>query len=244
MAGERFVTPVWQAFDDNGDPLPGAKLFFYENGTTNFKDTFADVDLTNQNPNPIDADGAGRFVKDIFLQNSSYRVDLTDADNVLIWSKNDVNNVTTSTVSSLQPDPGAVWLFFGTQAQLDVYLANGWFVMDGNNGTINLDEQFIKCTINVAGLGVTGGNEDITPTGTVASHTLTVAEIPAHTHDLRQASVVSTAGGSVRVTDGSQPDAESGSTGGGGGHSHGLTMDMFDNQPQFTQLIPLYFPGV
>jgi len=69
-----------------------------------------------------------------------------------------------------------------------------------------------------------GGDEDDTSTisGSVSSHTLTVAEMPAHTHDNGIAG-----GGSLsRLFDASSSDsstAASRSTGGGGGHVHNDT---------------------
>ncbi len=43
MTGERYVSPVQgNQGDINGDPVPNGKLYFYENNTTNPKETFAD----------------------------------------------------------------------------------------------------------------------------------------------------------------------------------------------------------
>jgi len=247
MAGTRFETPVFTALDINGDPLPGAKLTFYENGTTNPQATFADRDLTNPNINPIEADGAGRFVADIFLQNLLYTVKLTESDNTLVWQKDDVNNSFASAATSGDfPLPGATVNFFGTQEQLDVWLAAGWLVHDGNNGTLNLDEQFVRGTANVAGIGLVGGSDSITPTGTVQDHTLTVDEIPPHSHvqvsyDLDEQYDSGANGARGNVTDPANVSTEE--TGGGQGHDHPLVLDQFDNRPQYTQLIFLYFPG-
>ncbi len=248
---ERYITPVQSYFDDNGDPLAGARLYFYDNNTTNPKNTYSDVDLTTVNPNPVEADGAGRFTADIFLETSSYRVELRDSSDVVIWTKDDVNNVTGATASGATPNAGAVWAFFGTQTQLNVYLADGWFICDGNNGTPNLDESYIKGTTNVAGIGITGGNNLITPTGTVEDHTLTIDQIPAHDHDAEGSPNYTLVGRIVSGvgTPGGQPGtilqfADMAEIGGDQPHNHSLTMDQESNEPQYTQLVWLYYPGV
>tara|TARA_R100000808_G_C2114613_1_gene127663 strand:+ start:41 stop:727 length:687 start_codon:yes stop_codon:yes gene_type:complete len=70
-----------------------------------------------------------------------------------------------------------------------------------------------------------------TPAGSVsgntASHTLTISQIPEHTHSYNQKvynqpGVGNAGGGGARVTEADQ-GATTGSTGGGGGHSHGAT---------------------
>ena len=57
----RIIDAFTQFFDDNGDPLVDGFLQFYETGTNNTpKDTFADIDETIANANPVPLDGAGR----------------------------------------------------------------------------------------------------------------------------------------------------------------------------------------
>lgn len=49
-----------QYFDDAGDPLVNGKVYFYETGTTTLKATYADVDYTIANTNPVILTAAGR----------------------------------------------------------------------------------------------------------------------------------------------------------------------------------------
>ena len=63
----------------------------------------------------------------------------------------------------------------------------------------------------------TGGSK--TASGTTGSHTLTTAEIPAHTHTY---SLESGTGGGPPTTGGGYGTGTTGSTGGGGGHTHTL----------------------
>lgn len=86
---QRFVLPIQSVFDGNGAPLAGAKLYFYESGTSTPLDTYSDADLTTANTNPVVADSAGRF-GDIFLQPEPYKVVLKDASDVTIWTADPV----------------------------------------------------------------------------------------------------------------------------------------------------------
>ena len=81
----------------------------------------------------------------------------------------------------------------------------------------------------------TGGNADITVSGTTDSHTLTTDEIPAHTHDIGTSGFVpfgsSVANGQIgRSSNPSRAYADyvTDSTGGGAGHTHGITFDGTD----------------
>jgi hypothetical protein len=85
----RFTFPIEQAFDANGDPLPGAKLYFYVTATSTPLDTYSDNGLTTPNTNPVEADSAGRFGA-IFLSDADYKVILTDEDDVTIWTQDPV----------------------------------------------------------------------------------------------------------------------------------------------------------
>lgn len=95
----RYSNPVPQILDSVADPIPGAKLFFFEPGTTTEKDTFSDSGLTTPNTNPVIADSNGRY-GDIFLD-GIYKVVQQDAsgtptgfDGVTIWTRDPVGDTT------------------------------------------------------------------------------------------------------------------------------------------------------
>jgi hypothetical protein len=82
----------------------------------------------------------------------------------------------------------------------------------------------------VDGTASTGGATPFTSVfgsgKTTASHTLTIAQIPAHTHTYDR---MDTAPVNININNGTGTNRSSqntGSAGGGGGHTHGLTMDL------------------
>ena len=56
----RFGDLDTQYFDDGGDPLVNGKVYFYESGTTTLKATYADVNLSIPNTNPVILTASGR----------------------------------------------------------------------------------------------------------------------------------------------------------------------------------------
>ena len=79
----RFVNPRPQYLDSSGDPLPGGLLYFYESGTTTGKTTYADVNQSTANTNPVVLDADGR-VPSVFFDGVA-RVVLRTAASVLVW---------------------------------------------------------------------------------------------------------------------------------------------------------------
>jgi hypothetical protein len=79
----KFLNPFIAYYDTNGEPISGGKLNFYEAGTTNFQNVYADSSLTTPLSNPVVADSDGRFPT-MYMQKLSYKIILTDADDVTI----------------------------------------------------------------------------------------------------------------------------------------------------------------
>ena len=91
-------------------------------------------------------------------------------------------------------------------------IPSGWVICDGNNSTPNLTDKFIK---SAAAAGATGGS------ATTGAHTLSIAEMPAHTHSKNYAP--GSAAAYAAAARNSFFDGASGatsSTGGGGSHTH------------------------
>jgi hypothetical protein len=78
--------PRVSAFDLNGDPRSGAKLYFYEPSTTTEKAVYSDSGLTTVISQPVTASSAGLWAT-IYMQASTYRVILKDSSGTTIWDE-------------------------------------------------------------------------------------------------------------------------------------------------------------
>lgn len=80
----RLTYPKFQAPDLNGVNLSGGKANFYISGTSTRKDTYSDEAMSVVNANPVILDARGEA--DIY-GDGSYKVVLTDSNDVEIWSE-------------------------------------------------------------------------------------------------------------------------------------------------------------
>lgn len=92
----RFRLPSDSLFNDNGAPLAGGTIWFYESGTSTPLATYSDDDLVTANSNPVMLDAAGRQ-GDVFLQPKEYKVVVKDASGIVIKTMDPVHG-TTSTI--------------------------------------------------------------------------------------------------------------------------------------------------
>lgn len=83
-----------QYFDDAGNPLVSGKIYFYETGTTTPKTTYADVNYTIPNTNPVVLTAAGRQ-PNIFFPGVAKAI-LTASDNTQILVRDPVGETTSS----------------------------------------------------------------------------------------------------------------------------------------------------
>lgn len=123
MAG-RFSNPNVQYLDENGDPLAGGKLAFFESNTSTPLDTFSDDNLSVKNTNPIILDDAGRS-GDIFFLNQDYKVQLSDADDAVIWTADPVRSTEQKSSEVRQ---------VSTTTQLDSSDDGKWIAANANAG--------------------------------------------------------------------------------------------------------------
>lgn len=75
-----FTSPKFQAFDANGDPLAGGKVFTYDAGTTTPRATYTDQSGGTPNANPVILDAAG--TAHIWLDGEAYKFVVTDSADV------------------------------------------------------------------------------------------------------------------------------------------------------------------
>lgn len=85
----RPILPRWQFFDNNGDPLSGGKLFWYQTGTSTPKPTFSDPALATLNSNPVILDAAG-YAPDIFMDSTDYKLVVKNAADVTQYTADPV----------------------------------------------------------------------------------------------------------------------------------------------------------
>lgn len=79
----------YRAIDSNGNPMNGAKLYFYIAGTTTPKDTYSDSARSIANANPVVADAGGLFGA-IYLSAAAYKVALKTSADVELWNQDNV----------------------------------------------------------------------------------------------------------------------------------------------------------
>jgi hypothetical protein len=90
-----FKSPILQAIDQNGNPVPGAKLFAFASGTTTPVAIYSNQSLTTPLPNPLIANARGYFasaggiVQNIWWGGQALRLRLTGPDDSVIWEIDD-----------------------------------------------------------------------------------------------------------------------------------------------------------
>ena len=97
----------------------------------------------------------------------------------------------------------------------------GWAICDGGNGTPDLRNRFIIGAGSTHVVDATGGSTD------TGAHTLTIAQMPAHTHSYFNLHTAGSADTSQTGGLGGQSIRVSGSTGGGGSHTHSGSLPPF-----------------
>lgn len=89
MASFRFLNQAPQYLLADGSVNAGGKIWTYETDLTTPKDTWSDEAMTTLNSNPVVMDAAGRTLTDVW-GDGEYGVEMTDADDVVIWTRNNV----------------------------------------------------------------------------------------------------------------------------------------------------------
>jgi hypothetical protein len=117
-----------QYLDNAGDPLAEGKLYFYESGTTTPKTTYADINNSIPNTNPVLLSAAGRQ-PNIFFDGVA-KVILTDNDNVQLIVRDPVGETAT--------DFGDQWVSTKIYNATDVVLgSDGTYYRSLINGNQN-----------------------------------------------------------------------------------------------------------
>lgn len=106
---------------------------------------------------------------------------------------------------------------------------------DGRSVTTpDLRDKFVMGASDTRSPGDTGGNETVTPTGTAANTTLSLAQIPRHSHTFPiDGSGYSGYGLSTPNAQNNGAPRSTSSVGSGGAHSHSLTLDDLSILPPY-----------
>jgi hypothetical protein len=112
MSGLLLAQPVLRAIDQNGAPMAGAQMQFYQTGTTTPTPAYASATLATALPNPVVADSGGLFSPIWLDPTVTYRIQLLTSAGTLVQ---DIDPATESVVEA-------------TQAQVNAGTATGLFV--------------------------------------------------------------------------------------------------------------------
>ena len=192
----------------------------------------SDLKLKHDTNNSIVTNATGELLIDSSIINlrdtsNNSRLRVEPAGNVNVASNLKVAGVCTATSFSgsganltgiVAIPSGAIILWSGAANAIP----SGFVLCDGNNSTPNLSGKF------VVGYDASNGDYDVGDTGGSESVTLTVDQIPAHTHPRNYSSHQPSSGtNGFRAANNSIGNIDTGSTGGGQSH---------ENRPPFYAL--------
>jgi hypothetical protein len=106
------LTPVpkIQFFDANGNPLVGGKLYSYDAGTTTPRSTYTNYGGGTANANPVILDSRGEA--NVWLDSSLYKLKLTSATDVEIWTVDNIGGPDQATLAQLATSGGSALVGF------------------------------------------------------------------------------------------------------------------------------------
>lgn len=214
MALTLAPNPWFTGFDDEGNIVPGGKLFTYAAGTSTKKATYTDVLGQFANTNPIILDDAGRVPSGLFLLPSSYKFILAPADDTdppgnPIRTQDNIGSVPSGTVNvdiqglagEALPAESVVYLARGTEGGT---VAGSWYLADADAQAKSSDALTIGMVPTAIASGSTGtirleGDVDLSSTVLTPGAAYYVsataggvtATAPANTRYVGQASSVS-----------------------------------------------------
>jgi hypothetical protein len=106
------LTPVpkIQFFDANGAPLVGGKLYSYDAGTTTPRSTYTNYGGATPNANPVILDSRGEA--NVWLDNALYKLKLTSATDVEIWTVDNIGGPDQAVLAQLAASGGSALVGF------------------------------------------------------------------------------------------------------------------------------------
>ena len=136
-----FPPPKVMFSDSSGVPLSGGKVYFYEPGTSDLKDTYTDQAGGTANANPVILDSRGEAA--IWL-NGFYKVNVTESDDTQVTGY-PIDNVSsgsaaTSTTQTEWTSPG----------DTPTYISATQFSVLNDQSTVYQVYRRIKCTVGAS----------------------------------------------------------------------------------------------
>ena len=151
--------PVMQFFDANGNPLVGGKLFTYAAGTTTPQATFTDYGGGTANTNPVIMNSRGEAA--IWCGANRYYMVLKDADDVEIWTADNVNGANGPTLAVLAAGNGATLVgYTPTDTNVATTVNARLQLLDGVSATATATDNATRGAVNALrdASAVTGGS--------------------------------------------------------------------------------------
>lgn len=152
-----LLSPIGNGFNfltTTGLPLAGGNLFTYQAGSSTPLTTYADNQGAIPNANPIILGTDGRTPNEIWLTSGyGYKFILTDANNTLIATYDNLYGIASTISSSSVLPSGSIIMWSGAIGSIPA----GYVLCDGTNGTPNLKDSFVVGAGNSYSVGSTGG---------------------------------------------------------------------------------------
>lgn len=135
------LTPVpkIQFFDANGQPLAGGKLYSYSAGTTTPLVTYTDQAGTSANTNPVILDSRGEA--SVWLGTGPYKLRLTTATDVDIWTVDDIYSEGALSMQELLSSAGSSLV---------------GFIQSGTGATYRTVQSKLRDAVSVKDFGAVG----------------------------------------------------------------------------------------
>lgn len=227
-------------FDNDGKPAAGARLRFFNAGTTTPQVTYQDAALAIPHTDPVVADSKGRVPR-IYLVEGQYRLRVERADGVLIYDDDDLQGSFQTAEEGETPDvdPNGVLQTGDMKFRYDTAQIAGWVRANGNTlgsptsgaterANADAEDLFTFLWQKDSNLAVSGGRGASAAADWAANKTITLPDLRGRVPVGLDTMGAAAAG---RLTDATMtPDGETlGAT--GGAQLHTLTKAQLPTDP-------------